>query len=195
MMHETSYIMNTPHEPERSRAGIAHAHQAAPYGIYRTADGGAVAVCAFNGVEGVRSLAKALGISDRIDAHLSERGIRTHRDDIAEAIARALARLTTEQAARVISGSGCWVTPVRSVREALADPAVAASQLVRDFHSSVAGSHRAVTEPLYMSATPLEREVPAPAFGEHSRQILCELGYDDSLAEELIARGTVYVTP
>jgi crotonobetainyl-CoA:carnitine CoA-transferase CaiB-like acyl-CoA transferase len=42
-----------------------------------------------------------------------------------------------------------------------------------------------------MSETPCEVELPPPALGEHSREILSENGFSDSEIESLIEEGVV----
>jgi crotonobetainyl-CoA:carnitine CoA-transferase CaiB-like acyl-CoA transferase len=174
MAQEASYVLNIDDRTQRSRAGIAHANQAAPYGIYSTADG-AVAISTFGGPPTVRKLAQAYGILDKIEPWLNEHDLRVRRDEVARHFSDALAPLTSRRAIDLAEPTGAWVVAVRSLADALADPAERGA--IRTIEAAYGGSYQVVVEPLKMSATPLVAERPAPAHGEHTRQILAELGY------------------
>src|SRR5262249_60154342 len=69
-----------------------------------------------------------------------------------------------------------WAAPRRRLAEPLDDPAVQAAGIIQDVESPYGGKYRVITEPLKMQATPLVSERPAAAHGEHTREILAELG-------------------
>jgi crotonobetainyl-CoA:carnitine CoA-transferase CaiB-like acyl-CoA transferase len=190
MAQEASYVLNTTGGTRRSAAGIAHVHQAAPYGVYETRDG-PIAISLFGGVEALRKLASALGILGAIEAHLTERSVMERRDDIAHAIAAVLRPMSKAQAISRLADAGAWAVPVCSLEEALADPAVEAAGTVLKLHSSIAGEHRVVGEPLRMSATPLDTSRAAPGHGEHTIEILRALGLDPGAIDALVKSGAV----
>jgi crotonobetainyl-CoA:carnitine CoA-transferase CaiB-like acyl-CoA transferase len=82
---------------------------------------------------------------------------------------------------------------VRTLTNALEDPAVTETGIIRDYDAPFVGPHRVVTEPLQMSATPLVRDRPAPGHGEHTEEILKELGYPDASIVELVRSGAMQV--
>ncbi len=45
--------------------------------------------------------------------------------------------------------------------------------------------------PIRLSAQPDDLDLVAPLLGEHNRQVLTELGYDDALIDELAADGVL----
>jgi len=193
MAQEASWAMNVG-PTERSRAGIAHANQAAPYGIYETADG-AVAISTFGGVPMLRRIAEALDLVADLEPHLSEQGARDRRDVIASAIGTRLRRLTSEAAIDAIAPTGAWAVPVRSLSEALDDPAVLATGIIRDVDTPYGGKYRVVVEPLKLSASPLIFSRPAPNQGEHTKAVLSELGYDPAEVDALMAIGAAFAAP
>jgi crotonobetainyl-CoA:carnitine CoA-transferase CaiB-like acyl-CoA transferase len=191
MAQESSYVLNAEPVPVRSNAGIAHVHQSAPYGVYQTRDG-AIVISTFGGVPVVRRLAGVLGILSNVELHLNEKALRTHREDVARQFARAIAGLTTDAAIRLLEPTGAWICPVRSLAEALTDPAVVASGLIREIDTAYGGRYRIVTEPLKLSATPIAVERPAPAPGEHTREVLAELGWSEEDILDLIDAGAAF---
>jgi crotonobetainyl-CoA:carnitine CoA-transferase CaiB-like acyl-CoA transferase len=188
MAQEASYVLNVDPEPQRSRAGIAHVNQSAPYGVYTVKDG-AIVISTFGGVPMMRKLADALGLLDELRDDLTESGIRVKRDEIARHLATRLAGLTKDEAIRLIEPTGSWVVAVRSLAEALDDPAVRASGIVQGFETPYGGRYSVVAEPLKMSATPLVSQRPAAAHGEHTREILRELGVPEKETAAMLATG------
>lgn len=188
MTQEASYIMNADGDPKRSSEGIAHVHQPAPYGVYETKDG-PIALSVFGSGDTVRHAAQALGVEDEVGDYLSDHGLKVHRDAIAGAFGRRLKALTRDEAAALLSPTGVWVVPVRSVTEALEDPAIVASDIVKEYTPAWGQQHRVVVEPLKMSESPLSTERPAPDHGEHTVEILAELGYSPEESETLIRDG------
>lgn len=191
MAQEASYVLNVDPAPQRSAAGIAHVNQSAPYGVYETRDG-PIVISVFGGLPTVRKLAVALGLDTELAAVLNEQGLRFNRDDVARAFARRLAQMTRVEAFAMLEPTGAWLAPVRTLAEALADPAVVASGIVQEIDTDYGGHYRVVKEPLKMTATPLISDRPAPNHGEHSAEILAELGIPPARIDSLLADHAVF---
>ncbi|MBL6928831.1 MAG: CoA transferase [Rhodospirillales bacterium] len=190
MAQEASYIMNVGYQPPRSAAGVAHTDHKAPYGAYRAADG--EFVLSVTGAEQVGALADLLGMRGEIEAHLDERGLKVHRDEVAAALARAFAPLPVSEALEMAATAGVWAAPIRSLAEALEDPVVAAGDLVQKADSAYCGAHKFVREPINMHASPIEATRPAPAHGEHTIEVLRELGFDENEIGALVAKRAAF---
>lgn len=193
MAQEASWAMNVG-PTSRSHAGIAHTNQGAPYGIYATRDG-SVAISTFGGVPMLRKIAAALDLSSELDSLMTEQGVHAQRDVIAEAIAARLRPLSSQQAIDKVAPTGAWVVRVRELSEALADPAVVATGIIRDVNTPYGGNYRVVVEPLRLSESPLVFSRPAPNQGEHTQSILGELGYADDDVRSMIEGGAAYEAP
>ena len=126
---------------------------------------------------------------------MNDEGARVERDRIAAAIARRVRPLTCRQAIDTISPTGAWVVRVRELREALEDPAVVATGVIRDVATPYGGNYRVVVEPLKMSASPLVFSRPAPNQGEHTQAVLGELGYGEAEVRALLDAGAAYEAP
>lgn len=191
MAAEASYVMNGDPAIHRSKNNIAHVHQGAPYGIYKTCDG-AVALSSQPSPEVVGILAEELGVLDEMRPYLSEKALREQRDEVAAVLARPLSKLTKEAAVQRLTGKRYWVVPVNSLPEALEHPAVKAADVIRTSQSKLAGTHRVVVEPLKMDKTPIRFSRPAPDVGEHTVEVLLELGYSEEKIQKMMDEGAVF---
>ena len=73
--------------------------------------------------------------------------------------------------------------------EALADPHTLARQMVVDLVHPGAGPVKALGVPVKLSETPGAVDRPAPLLGQHTAEILTELGYTEAEQHDLRARG------
>jgi crotonobetainyl-CoA:carnitine CoA-transferase CaiB-like acyl-CoA transferase len=188
---EATYILNVDPFPVRSSTNIAHIHQSAPYGVYRTVDGSIVMSLA--APEIVRKVAEVLGVIAEVGTYLTVEGLRVHRDEIAGAFARSIGTMKADEAVERLSGTGIWAEKVCEFRDVLHDPEVTAnSQVIVDIQSDYGGNYKTIINPLHMSGTPLDVHDPAPAWGEHTISVLRLLGYDETQIHELLASQTAY---
>lgn len=70
--------------------------------------------------------------------------------------------------------------PVRELDEVIEDPQVVHNEVFYEDEHPVAGRLRQVAPAPRFSGTPTERRPLAPVFGEHTDEILGELGYDEA---------------
>jgi crotonobetainyl-CoA:carnitine CoA-transferase CaiB-like acyl-CoA transferase len=91
----------------------------------------------------------------------------------------------------------CWRAgvpcgAVRDIGEALADPQLAARDMIASVHHPVAGDIRLVGNPIKLSDHPPRVELPPPVLGEHTEAILVgELGMSPDELRELRAEAIV----
>lgn len=153
-------------------------------GTFATADGAIVMVGAFK-ENPLRDICRALGIEDLSQeerfATLDVQKI--HRAEL-QAIFRAhFAINTTAHWVAALEGVDILCAPVRSLGEALEDPQTAINGLVIEADVTPAGPVRVVGSPLALSAAPFAVRHAPPKLGEHTQEILSELGLNREAAE------------
>ena len=82
-------------------------------------------------------------------------------------------------------------SPVHTREQVVADAHVQAREILVETEHPTAGRVRlARSAPIY-SATPSQMRLPAPTHGQHTDEILAELGCDSSAIAELRSAGVV----
>ncbi len=171
------------------RLGNAHPNLV-PYETFRTADGD-IAV----GVGSERQwprLCDALGLPDLAsDPRFATNGGRVdHRAELRSFLAeRFLARPTGEwlaalDAAEIPAGA------INDIPAAFASPQAQARGMTVDVEHPVLGAVRQVGIPFRLSATPATIRTAPPLLGEHTSEVLADLGYAPAEIEALSEAGT-----
>ena len=83
--------------------------------------------------------------------------------------------------------------PVLTRTEMLNHSQVKANEVVIEYDHSSAGRIRQARSPAHFSETPAEIRFGAPALGEHTNEILMELGFDEDSITELRADRVIAV--
>jgi crotonobetainyl-CoA:carnitine CoA-transferase CaiB-like acyl-CoA transferase len=82
-------------------------------------------------------------------------------------------------------------SPIRDIAEVVADPQVEAAGLIASAPDAEVPEYRDLAIPLRIDGERPHSDVTPPHAGEHTTEILAELGYSASEVEELLARGVV----
>ena len=160
------------------RANYGHALIRGIYGIFPTADGWLAIV----GVPvPVRpAFAKLLGSPPFLDEprFASPLLTKTDRDDIQVLLSEILRTRTTVEWVDSLAAAGVRVAPVNNYAMAAADPQLALNGYVQEIDHPEWGTVRMVGSPLRMSDTPVVPGRFIPELGQHTEEILVELGYN-----------------
>ena len=83
------------------------------------------------------------------------------------------------------------IEPVLDLDEALSSELVEAREMVVELDQPHMGQVRQLGVPIKLSRTPGKVEEPAPALGEHTREVLAEVGYGEAEIDVLMEDGAV----
>jgi crotonobetainyl-CoA:carnitine CoA-transferase CaiB-like acyl-CoA transferase len=98
------------------------------------------------------------------------------------------ARMTAEVQA-LFDRHGVPSSPYRTVKEAMADPQLAHRRAFAEIHDA-GGTFRALNPPFRMSHTPAAASPRVASLGEHTEELLAEIGYTSSQIAGLVSPAT-----
>lgn len=172
---------------EAQRFGAAHP-QIVPYNTYLTKQGKCNALGA-NSYWHFRVLCQRLGKAEFADkpAYSSNAACVERRDEVDGMVASCVKEKTMEELLALLARSGLAHGPVKSVGDALGHPQAVARDMVQrveepEFED---GSVVLVAPATKFSETAAEIRTGAAALGEHTADVLREIGYDGDEIEML----------
>lgn len=170
---------------KRSAQPHAHVYIRSPYGSFRTQDG--YIVLAFPPLEVLADLfgdESLRGLDD-------EQAAWSMRDELFAKTARALETRTSAEWLALFAERGVWAGPVYSYEDLVNDPQIAHNQTFVEYDHPTEGRVKTPGFPYRFSQSPPAVYRGAPQTGEHSREILTELGRSSADVDRLIASGVV----
>lgn len=140
-----------------------------------------------------RALCAAIGLAEMgTDPRFSTNRDRiAHHAQLTAILGEALSRQTVAHWLERLRAADVPVAPVQDIAQVVADDQFQALGLLQDIPSERHGVLRLVAPPLSIDGERLQLRTPPPALGEHTTEILSELGYGDTDIRELCRRGVI----
>uniref|UniRef100_UPI003B3AFB2A CoA transferase n=1 Tax=Pseudactinotalea sp. TaxID=1926260 RepID=UPI003B3AFB2A len=170
---------------ERGKEPNAHVYIRAPYGVFATTDG--YLALAFADLDTLSEIFDDPSLHG-LDAE--EHGW-THRDELYATVAAHLTSRSTQEWLDVLLPAGIWVGPVYGYEELVNDPQIVHNGTFVEYDHPTEGRVKTPGFPYRFSKTPPRVDRGAPLAGEHTREILAELGIDDDRVSDLLASGVI----
>jgi crotonobetainyl-CoA:carnitine CoA-transferase CaiB-like acyl-CoA transferase len=173
---------------EPGRYGNAHPN-IVPYETFETASGQIAIAAANDGLFG--ALCRVLGLDElAADERFVSNAARVeHRGELIPILAARLRERPAEEWLSELDAAGVPVGKVRTVPEALAAAAAAGRPATLTVEHPSAGPLDLVGSPIWGVTT--NAPVPPPLLGQHTREVLEELGHSISEIDALAERGIV----
>lgn len=171
---------------KRPSESLGSAFHSAPYGIYETMDGHiAISLTPMSVVRKALDDAPDLALYEAPSLGLDA------REEIYRALAALVSKYPTRELTEKLRAGGVWCQPVNDYEAAFRDPIIKNLDPVIEMDHPIAGTFRTLRHPvIYSSGTPEIRNV-APAVGEHTNEILAELGFDHQQIHDMREAGCV----
>ncbi len=173
-----------------ARHGSAHA-SIVPYQAFATGDG--QIMLAVGNDRQFRRLAEVLGAPEwAADPRFATNAARVlARTELVPLIAARFATRSTADWLAALRAAQVPAAPVQTIAEVFADPQVVHRGLQTSMPHPLAGELPIVAHPVRLSATPASYRQSPPLLGEHTDEVLAELGIDALRIAELRALGVV----
>jgi crotonobetainyl-CoA:carnitine CoA-transferase CaiB-like acyl-CoA transferase len=186
---ETAGFLATGAVPER----LGHRHRLnAPYQLFET-DGGHYLAIGTPNDELFRRFMTVLGLERYIeDARFATYVLRKQNEtDLLEIVTPAVRARNVDDLETVLVEAGVPCSRVNNYQEVFDNPQIRARDVIVDVAHPRMGSTRAVRNPVLFDQDGPTIRRPAPLLGEHSEEILRDLGYGDGQIDALSKAGVV----
>jgi crotonobetainyl-CoA:carnitine CoA-transferase CaiB-like acyl-CoA transferase len=135
-----------------------------------------------------------LNAAERMDIVADERfksrdGRRQHYEALEQTLAPTFKTKTREQWLKILEAHDVPAAPLYDVAEVLDDPQVKHLGLIEEVEHPAAGKLKFVGAPVRFDNLAKDQAAPPPLVGQHSENILRELGHDDAAIQDLVTQG------
>ena len=172
------------------RAGNAH-QNIVPYQVFEVADGHLILAVGndsqfvkFCDVAGLRDIPK--------DVRFARNAERVrHRTTLVPLLAAVMKTRTRSEWLAALEVAKVPCGPINDLAEVFADPQVLARGMTTEMAHPLAGSVRLVASPMRFSVTPVQYRRAPPLLGQHTAEVLHEMGLTAAEVEALRAARTI----
>jgi crotonobetainyl-CoA:carnitine CoA-transferase CaiB-like acyl-CoA transferase len=166
-----------------------------PYGAFKARDGYFIigcgseplwaALCQVLGLEGVRDDPRFCSNRERV----------LHRAEVRQLLEAKLAERGVDEWCALFDQAEIPAGPINGIPEMLQDRQMRGRGFVVEQDHPTLGALQLLASPLHLSDTPATYRRPPPLLGQHTDEVLAELGYSQAETGELHARGAVWGEP
>lgn len=176
-------VANKPQQ--RGAEPHAHVYIRAPYGIFATSDGYiALAFPSMKTLSQVIDAPELAELDDEVDTF-------TQRDCIFATTREKLLHKTSAQWLDKFGATDAWAGPVLGYEDVVNDPQIKHNGTFVEYEHPTEGKVKTPGFPIKFSKTPSRVTRGAPLAGQHTREILGELGWSDDRVNALLKSQTL----
>ncbi|MDI2027958.1 CoA transferase [Saccharopolyspora sp. TS4A08] len=171
-----------------AKHGSAH-QNSAPYQAIRSKDGW-VTVGATT-TKTWPAFCRALGLESLLDdaRYGSSYDRYHHRAELIASIEETTSGWETDRIVEVLVAAGVPCAPIAETAQVFTDAHLSEREFFWDAPHSELGAVRQIGSPMRLSQTPARRDAAGPVLGEHTGQVLAELGLGEEEVAALVAAG------
>jgi len=108
-----------------------------------------------------------------------------HRAELVQMLGQIFCQRDAEYWLERLRAADIPCGPINEVDEILNDPQIQARGMIVELQHPVVGLVRSLGNPVHLSDTPVDYRLPPPMLGQHTRQVLEQLGYSANDIERL----------
>ena len=186
---ETAYYLATGDVPVR----LGHQHRLnAPYQLFETHDGKYIAIGTPND-ELFKRFMTVLGLESYLtDARFVSYVLRKQNEaGLLEVVTPAVHQRSASELESLLMQTGVPCSLVNDYKDVFDNPHIKARNVLQEINHPIMGKTPAVRNPVLFDANGPTIRRPAPLLGEHSAEILRELGHSDAQIAEFAKAGVV----
>ena len=170
--------------------GSAHP-LSAPYQAVRTQDG-------YINIGGAnqknwRAMVEAIGAPELADdPRFADNGARmANLEPLIAALEQVFGERPSAAWLAVLEAVGVPAGPILDIGEMQRDPQTLARDMVVEVDHPIAGRMKTIGAPVKFTETPAKVTMPAPVYGQHTREVLAEHGFSHAEIDRLAAEGAI----
>ena len=180
-----SYLVTGDETPRTGNRSLYFA----PSGIYGTKDGRKVVITCPS-QRFFTKLCDALDVDWLSDPRFANVDIRAqHQDELDELVEARCNDFSRDELMERLIAADVLTAPVNAVREVPEDPQIRHNEMIVTTEHETLGEVTVTGVPIHMRGTPGGVHRPPPLQGQHTEEILTELGYDAKRVSELLESG------
>ena len=168
----------------RSPSGISSRFGQAPYGVFRTLDG---YLCL--SMVSLELLEKVFEDPSFLQWRPSDQF--EHREEINQLVAEHMRQKESSYWEKRFQGFGIWYSPICTYDDVEQNPQVQWNQLFVSVEHPMAGPVRLINNPIRFSDREGQEIKPPPEIGQHTTEILLELGYRAEEVRQLLQSSVI----
>ena len=111
--------------------------------------------------------------------------------DLIAEVSEIFSERTRQEWVELLKDADCCCEPVNSVSEAFLDPQLQARDMILQTDHPSGGQLKQIGIPVKFSETPGAIRLAPPNFGEHTQEVLRDLGYEDKEITQMEAEGVI----
>lgn len=186
--NELSFSMNKGEDLARSEKTHGHPYLYPPYGIYQAMDRH-VAI----GMTELEHIADVFDI-DELRQYETQTELFENRDEIHDTIEAEIVDKTAAEVVGMLVEADVQASEVKTLTEVESHPQVQHNDLVVEQDHPDHGRYKTTGIPVEMSETPPSVNRSPPRLGEHTAEVLSEVGYDDAEIEAMAASDGIQLS-